>query len=72
LALAGEEARQRGLAGAVAADEADLVAGGHTERDVRQKEPGADSHLDVACGDHVITLRISAWTDSSCEDEVRS
>ncbi len=51
-ALAGEDAGQGGLAGAVAADEADLVAGGDPEADVghQQSCPGPD--FEVLGGDH--------------------
>src|SRR5690606_4720480 len=59
LSLAGEDARQRGLARAVAADEADLVAGADAEAGVSEQDLSACAHLDLVCSDHV--ERNSPW-----------
>ena len=50
--LAGEDLRERRLAGAVAADQADLVARSDAEADVLHEQscPGPD--LEVVGGDH--------------------
>ena len=45
--LAGEDAGQGGLAGAVAADEADPVPTDHLEGHRGEQQPGARAHLDV-------------------------
>ena len=44
---AGHEAEQRGLAGAVAADDAPALAGGHGEGDVPEQRGSAELHGDV-------------------------
>ena len=49
----GEDLGERGLAGAVAADEADLVAGGDAEADVLHQQACARADLELVCGDHV-------------------
>ncbi len=50
--LAGEDLGEGGLAGAVAADQADLVACRHAEADVLHQQPRPGSHLEVLGGDH--------------------
>ena len=50
--VAGEHLGQRGLAGAVATDQADLVAVGDAERDVRHEHAGAHADLEVVHGEH--------------------
>jgi len=50
--VAGEHLRERGLAGAVAADESDLVARGDPERDVRHEHACSDTDLEVMHGEH--------------------
>jgi len=59
LELAGQRPQQGGLAGAVAADQADPVAGSDGERDVGKQKMGADADVDTANGDHGVTLRSS-------------
>ena len=51
-ALAGEDLGQRGLAGAVAADQADLVARRDAEADVCHQQPRAGANLEMVGGDH--------------------
>ena len=65
LGLAGEDLGEGGLAGAVAPDEADLVAGGDAEADVLHEEASARADLELLGGDHrrpslSATLRIAA------------
>ena len=50
--LAGQDLGERGLAGAVAADQADLVAGGDPERHVVHEQAGARADLELMGGDH--------------------
>ena len=50
--LAGQDPGQRGLAGTVAADQADLVAGTDPERRVVDEDAGARADMQVASGDH--------------------
>ena len=50
--LAGEDLRERGLAGAVAPDQADLVAGRHPEADVLHEEACTGTDLELVGGDH--------------------
>ena len=50
--LAGEDLGEGGLAGAVAADQADLVAGGDPEADVLHEESCAGTDLELVGGDH--------------------
>ncbi len=52
LAFAGEDLGEGGLAGAVAADESDLVARSDTEADVLHQQPRPGTHLEVLGGDH--------------------
>ena len=52
LALAGEHLGQRGLAGAVAPDQADPVAGGDPEGGALEQEARAGAQLDPGGGDH--------------------
>ena len=52
LALAGQDLGQSGLAGAVAADQADLVAGGDPEGRVLEQDARPGAELDVGGGDH--------------------
>ena len=51
LALAGEDPGERRLAGAVAADQADLVAGADAEGRALQQQAGAGTQLDALGGD---------------------
>ena len=51
LGLAGDEAEQRGLAGAVAADDAPPLTPRHGERDVAQQTGGAELHGDAGDGE---------------------
>ena len=50
--LTGEDPGHRGLAGAVAADQADLVSRSHAEGDVCHQQARAGAHLEVVHGDH--------------------
>ena len=50
--IAREHLRERRLAGAVAADETDLVAVRHAERHVRHEDAGAHADLEVVHGEH--------------------
>ncbi len=50
--VAREHLGEGGLAGAVAADEADLVAVGDAELDVRHQSAGADGDLEAVHGEH--------------------
>ncbi len=50
--VAGEDLGQRRLAGAVPADQTDLVAGRDTEAHVLHEQPGSDSELEVLHGKH--------------------
>ena len=59
LALARQHPGQRGLAGAVAADEADLVARGDLERGTLQQQPRASAQLNITCGNHAETRSIT-------------
>ncbi len=52
LALSREDLGERGLAGAVAADEADLVPRAHPERDVLHEDAGADAQLQLVYSEH--------------------
>ena len=52
LALAGQHAQRGGLAGAVAADQADAVAGLDAQGGVGQQDPRPGPQLQVGCGDH--------------------
>ena len=56
--LTGQHLGQRGLAGAVAADQSDPVAGGDPERRTGEQELGARAELDVGGGDHGEVLEI--------------
>ena len=47
-----DEAEDRALAGAVAADQSDLVARRNPEADVRHQQPRTGTHLEVLGGDH--------------------
>jgi hypothetical protein len=51
-ALAGKRGEGRGLARAVAADEADPVAGLHTEVGVADEDAGAGAQLEAGRRDH--------------------
>ena len=50
--LAGQDPGQRGLAGAVAPDQPDLVARGDPEADVLHQQPGTGTNLQLVGGDH--------------------
>ena len=50
--LAGQDLGERGLAGAVAADQPDLVAGGDPEGDVVHEQACARADLEMVGGDH--------------------
>ena len=49
---AGHEAKQGGLAGRVAADDAPALAGGHGEGDVPEQRGSAELHGDVGHGEN--------------------
>ena len=55
LALAGEDAQRGGLAGAVAADEADAVAGLDAQGRVGEQDARAGAQFEVGGGDHAET-----------------
>ncbi len=55
--LAGQDPGERGLAGAVASDEADPVAGPDPEAHAVHQQPGAGTHLELVGGDHGGSLR---------------
>jgi ATPase subunit of ABC transporter with duplicated ATPase domains len=57
LAVARQHARERGLAGAVAADEADLVALVDAEGDVGHQDARAEAQLHIGDGEHGVTFR---------------
>ncbi|GGW98169.1 hypothetical protein GCM10010383_30420 [Streptomyces lomondensis] len=54
--------QQSRLSRAVAADQADAVAGGDVEGDAGQQQTRAHAHVDVTNGDHEKTLRTSKRT----------
>jgi hypothetical protein len=54
-----QSVQQGRLSRAVAADEADAVAGGDVEGDAGQQQTRAHAHVDVTNGDHEKTLRRS-------------
>ena len=56
-ALAGQHPGQRGLARAVASDQADPVAGTDAEGGVLQQDSGADAHFDMGGSDHRTIVR---------------
>ena len=64
LALAGQDAHGRGLARAVAADQADAVAGLHPQRRAvgGQQRARAGADLEVRCGDHAALLLLTSVT----------
>ncbi len=60
LPLAGEDLQGGGLAGAVAADEADPVTRLHPQRGVGQQDPGTGAQLQAGGSDHVGVLALGS------------
>ena len=52
LPFCGQDPRQRGLAGAVAADQADFVACGDLKRGRFKQQPRPSAQLDITSGNH--------------------
>ena len=64
--LAGDRAEQRGLAGAVAADQPDARAGRHARRGVVEQEAAADPVGEVVEGKHGTSLAAAVPSATSC------